>query len=258
MNKIPKEYINMFKDLKNNIRNTIEDSNYIPEYIQNAENSINIIDEVKWGIDLPSTVYINMIMYYNSDKAYNIFFEKFKLHNGYHNFLYDYFIRRCAIVHSCAILSDESIDILKQYIAIYKEYNNGRFNKEAFIKQKIKKLEDFENNNINKNISFIESIYNKEMLKCDQSRLILFNYPYFCNDFSEQDYTQQFYNKTYELYWNLSNEYISKRNNPTDLLNILEVFKLIQFDNEKQEGGFNDFDRFIRHYPSLKNFLKNR
>lgn len=257
MNEIPKEYIQMFDSLKNNIANSIDNTNFIPDYISDAENTICVSGEIKWGIDLPSTVYLNMIEYYNNEKSFNIFFEKFTEHNGYNNFLYGYFIRRCALIHSCTILDDDSIDLLKKYVAIYKEYNNGRFNKECFTKRDVD--EDFENSNLNNNLSFIESIYNKNMLKNDQSRLILFNYPYFCNDFIDQDYTQQFFSPYYELYWNISNEYISKRRSPNDLLNLLEVFELLKFEgrsvSEKQSGGSERFNRFIRHYGiPLSNF----
>ena len=105
------------------------------------------------------------------------------------------------------------------------------------------------------------------MIKAEQNRVILFNYPYFCNDFVDQDYTQQFYNNEYNLYWTIASKYIEKRYNSVDLSNILELFELIQIDDSSEKdikkrtknnfktdyngGSINEdlkFIRTIRHY----------
>lgn len=259
MNKISKEYYKMFMELKNNIIKSINDSNYVPEYVIEAENSLSITNDIVWSVDFSSTIFMSLVKYYNNENTFNKFFEKYKEKNAYHLFLYNYFIRRCAICHSCAILSEDMIELLKKYIAIYSEYNNGRFNEEAFQSLEIRNMDSFENANIDTNLAFISNVYNKDMIKAEQTRLILFNYPYFCDDFSNQDYTQQFYSNEYNIYWTIATQYISKKNNPIELTNVLEIFELIQFekdDSVKITGGDN-FNRFFRHYGIDVNVSKH-
>ena len=264
MQKISKEYVPMFMTLKNNILKTIDNSNYIPSYIKEAENSMSITNDIEWGIDLPSTVFLSFIKYYNNENTYNKFFEKYKAKNAYHIFLYNYFIRRCSLCHTCSILNKNMIDLLKKYIAIYKEFNNGRFNKEPFEGVDIRSIENYEDVNIDANLKFIDTVYNKDMIKAEQNRVVLFNYPYFCNDFLDQDYTQQFYSNEYNLYWTIASKYIEKRSNSVELSNILELFELIHFEDTSKDnkqiknsfkidyrgGSIDDikFIRTIRHY----------
>lgn len=252
MQQISKEYYNMFMELKDNIIKSINDSNHVPSYIEEAENSLSITNDIIWSVDLPSTIFMSLVNYYNNENTFNRFFEKYKDKNAYHLFLYNYFVRRCAICHSCAILNSDMIELLKQFIAIYKDYNNGRFNEDAFKITTVRDMDSFEVSNIELNLAFINSIYNKDMIKAEQNRIILFNYPYFCDDFSEQDYTQQFYSSDYNTYWMIASQYISKRLNPIELSNILEIFELIHFENEsknktKIEGGL-EFIKYFRHY----------
>lgn len=257
MEKIKPENIYLFKSLRENIKNSIMNSSFKPEYIKVAENILPGVSGFVWSIDYPSTIYLNLVRYYNNQDVFNMFFEKYDRNIAYDLFMFNYFVRRCALIHTCGLISEDEIDILKKYVSIFNGYNIGRFDRETFLKRTIKDLKHFESSNIESNMAYIDKIYNKEMLKNNIENPLIFNYPDFCNDFSELDYSRQFYDNDYELFWSISKEYIKKRNYTVDLANILEVFEVINIDGiadkeheGKVKGGIskNRFERFVRHY----------
>ena len=236
-----------FKDLYNNITSSINDKNFVPEYIIDSENVIGTNSKIIWSVDFPSTIYINYVNAYKDNPETLIFFEKYPSNVPYNIFMFGYFIRRCALIHTCSILKPEDVELLKKHIAVFKDFNTGRYDKEAFTKQIIKNSKNFEINNIKYNLAYIDNLYNKKMLKINTNNPNIFNYFDTCEDFQDLTYSQQFYDDDYKMFWTMAREYINNYENIDELYHIAQMFQFIKINGLKMKGG-TQFEYYLRHY----------
>ena len=232
----------MLSALEHNIEESLSNKNFIPKYIQEVQDSI-FIEKTIWGIDLPTTVYLNLIKTYDSLDVFNQFCEKFPISVPYHKYLYTYFVKRCALMHSCQILGDSEILVLKKYVAIFKDFNYGKFNSETFERQSIKTLQNFKEFVINVNLDYIESIYDKNLAKIDTTDYMIFNFPEYCDNFEDNAYSKDFYDDKYELFYSIADEYVKNHNNESKLRVLLQTLKTLKF-----KGGSKPFEEYLRRY----------
>lgn len=238
----------MFEKLRKHIEKTIEDVNYVPKYIVESKSVVRISGKHVWNVDFPSTVYSNLINTYNCPVAYNIFSEQYDLNNTYNQFLYEYLIRRCSLVHTVSVLDDEDIEQLKKYIALYRAFNFGHFDETAFEPQKIDNSRQFMVTNITDNMEVIQAIYDEELSANTELDPLSFNYPDVFDGISRFNYSTQFYDDIYDYYHAFASEYINNRDNVDKLHGVLNLINIVSKPTGKNKGGSaTDLDSYLYH-----------
>lgn len=251
----------MFQKLRKHIEKTIEDPNYVPKYILESKTVVRSKESYVWNVDFPSTIYSNMINVYNCPVTYNLFNEQYDLENTYNQFLYEYLVRRCSLIHTVSVIDDDDIELLKKYIAIYRDFNFGMFDESAFEPQKINNNRQFIVSNVTDNIEIIQSIYDEELSLNTELDPLSFNYPDVFDCISKFNYSTHFYDEIYDYYHSFASEYINNRDNVDKLYGILNLIDMVD-KNKKISGGLlhksntnNEWGIFRKQNSILRDYI---
>lgn len=241
----------MFKMLKRNIKKSLDDPRYIPDYVKDVYSIVGDSDDIDWGYDFPTTILFWLVKKYNSEETKNNFSAHYDIREPYHNFLYTYFVRRCAMCHAATVLNEDDMGTLKKYCAIYKDFNNWRFDESAFRSHKVRDPVSFEEKNIDLNLDIIMALYNPLMLDIRTDSPNIFNFPECCPDFNEL-YTQGFYDPDYDLYIQIAREYVDRLNDPVTLKILYETFDVLDLQHAKAKitGGTIPFNYYMHSFEN--------